>query len=213
MTVMAVRRIADVLELRLGWDAGFRGPELARLRDADHSRLAEAVTSFLARYGWLIVPEASFNRYGDRGRIDLLAYHPAGRILLVVEIKTLIVDVQDVLGSLDVKARVAPGVSRSQGWQPTVVVPALIVLDTRTNRRRIAGHDRLFARLSLRGPAALRWFRQPTRSHDGLLLFRTLPNRNAADRRQAGRQRMRQLAGASSVAKVGKGGNSAPGAA
>jgi len=211
MTVSAVRRIAEAMELRLGWDAGYRGPELARLRDADHSHVAQAVTSQLAHHGWLVVPEASFNRYGDRGRIDLLAYHPDARMLLAIEIKTLIVDVQDVLGNLNVKARVAPHVAQSLGWRPSAVLPTLIVLDTRTNRRRIADHDRLFARLSLRGPAALRWLRRPIGSLGGLLLFRSLPNRSTGDRRQAGRQRMRRQRTDSSVAASGEEARSAPG--
>lgn len=199
MTVTGVRRIAGILELHLGWDAGFRGPELARLRDADHSSTAEAVSRLLAARGWHVVPEASFNRYGDRGRIDLLAFHPATCIVLVIEIKTVIVDVQDLLGSLDVKVRVGAGVARTHGWEPADVAPALIVADSRTNRRRVAAHERLFARLDLRGAAALRWLRGPTPSAGGLLLFRTLPNRNTSDRRQAGRQRVRHRAPRGSV--------------
>jgi hypothetical protein len=148
MTVSSVRRISDVLQIRLRWDAGYRGSELARLRDADHAALAEATARLLERRGWLVAPEQSFNRYGDRGRIDLLAYHPATRTLLVIEIKTVIVEIQDILGGLDVKVKVARDVSRSLGWSAGAVVPALVVGESSTNRRRIAAHERLFARLA-----------------------------------------------------------------
>lgn len=40
----------------------------------------------------------SFNHYGDRGRYDILAFHPPTGILLVVEVKTGIGDVQATLG-------------------------------------------------------------------------------------------------------------------
>ena len=44
--------------------------------------------------------------------IDLLAIHPAVRVLLVVEIKTRLLDAQDVIGRLDVKRSVALPVAR-----------------------------------------------------------------------------------------------------
>ncbi|HEX5578795.1 MAG TPA: helix-turn-helix domain-containing protein [Candidatus Limnocylindria bacterium] len=109
VSLPAVRRVASALDMLLRWDAGFRGSELARLRDADHARLAEFAVRRLERLGWIVMAEVSFNNYGERGRIDLLAYHPATRTLLVVEVKTVIVEVQSILGGLSVKQRVAPG--------------------------------------------------------------------------------------------------------
>jgi transcriptional regulator with XRE-family HTH domain len=117
LSVRAIRRIASAVELRLGWDAGYRGPELARLRDADHARLAEWLTQRLERFEWTVVPEASFNHYGDRGRIDLLAFHPPTGTLVVIEVKTVIAEIQDLLGALNTKERVAPAVARSLGWR------------------------------------------------------------------------------------------------
>jgi transcriptional regulator with XRE-family HTH domain len=156
ISLPAVRRVAGALDLRLGWDAGFRGSELARLRDADHARTGELLVRRLERLGWCVNAEVSFNSYGERGRIDILAYHPATRTLLVLEIKTVIVEVQAILGGLSVKQRVAPAVARSLGWRPAAVVPALVVTETTTNRRRLAEHERLFARFTLRGRSGWR---------------------------------------------------------
>jgi hypothetical protein len=118
LTVRTIRRALMPLDIPLDWDGGWRRPELARLRDADHSVLADAWARWLQLNGWLVRPEVSFNRYGDRGRIDLLAYHPIARALLVIEVKTAIVDVQELLGTLHIKARVARFVAGELGWHP-----------------------------------------------------------------------------------------------
>ena len=192
VSVRALRRIARALDLRLGWDAGSRSQELARLRDADHARLGELLARRLEAFGWVLVAEASFNHYGERGRIDILAFNPNTNALLVVELKTVVVDVQATLGGLSVKSRVAPFVARGFGWRSSNVVPGLVIADTTTNRRRITEHDRLFARLGLRGRSALHWLQQPVGRPDGLLIALKAPNPNPVDARRAGRQRVRQ---------------------
>jgi transcriptional regulator with XRE-family HTH domain len=191
LSVRGVRRIASALDVRLGWDAGYRGAELARLRDADHARLAELLTRRLEEFDWTVVPEVSFNHFGDRGRVDLLAFHPSTQTLLVIEIKTVIAEIQALLGTLHVKERVAPNVARSLRWTATRAIPCLIVADSTTNRRHLAAHARLFARLNLRGKGAVAWLRRPDGAPDGLLLFVKLPDRIGADVRRAGRQRVR----------------------
>jgi hypothetical protein len=189
--VRTIRNVARALDIRLVWDAGFRGSELARLRDADHARLTEWLVRRLERLGWIAAAEVSFNNYGERGRIDVLAYHPATRTLLVVEVKTLIVEVQVILGGVSVKHRVAPSVARSMGWRPAAVVSALVVLEGRTNRRRLAQHERLFARFSLRGRAAVAWLRQPAGAPEGLMMLVDSSDRSQVGARRSGRQRVR----------------------
>jgi transcriptional regulator with XRE-family HTH domain len=191
LTVRSLRRIALALDLRLGWDAGFRGAELGRLRDAGHARMAEWLTRRLEDFGWTVLPEVSFNHFGDRGRVDLLAFHAATQTLLVIEIKTVIVEIQGLLGSLHVKERVAPNMARSLGWSATRPVPCLVVTETTTNRRRLAAHVRLFARFSLRGKGAVAWLRRPSGIQGGLLLLVKLPDDNGVSSRRAGRQRVR----------------------
>jgi transcriptional regulator with XRE-family HTH domain len=191
LSVRSLRRIGAALDLRLGWDAGYRGAELARLPDADHAQLAEWLTRRMEAFAWTVIPEASFNHYGDRGRIDLLACHPATQSVIVVEIKTVIAEIQDLLGSLDTKQRVAPSLARSLGWRVAGAVPFLLVADGSTNRRRLADHSRLFARFGLRGKGAMAWMRQPSGTPSGLLLLTKLPDRNGVGVRRAGRQRVR----------------------
>jgi transcriptional regulator with XRE-family HTH domain len=208
LAVSSLRRIASALDLRLGWDAGFRGSELARLRDAGHARLAEWLSRRLEEFGWTVLPEVSFNQFGDRGRVDLLAYHAGTHSLLVIEIKTVIVEIQALLGSLHVKERVAPSVAHSLGWRTTRPVPCLVVAESTTNRRRLTAHSRLFARFSLRGKGAVAWLRRPDGAPGGLLLLVKLPNRNGVSGRRAGRQRVRvgkaPMSVDGSVGKAGK---------
>jgi transcriptional regulator with XRE-family HTH domain len=163
-----VGSLAGRLDLRLLWN----GPELDRLLDEAHAALGVAVKRRLERWGWLVHVEVSYSRYGERGRIDLLAFHPATRVLLVIELKSELVDVQSLLGSLDVKVRLAPAIVERFGWTPRAVLPAIVFLEHSATRKRLARVDTLFDRFDLRGKAALGWLRRPidTTPH-GLLWF------------------------------------------
>ena len=131
------------------------------MKDARHAQLQDWLAGMLRKHGWSVLVEHSFNHFGDRGRIDVLAFHLIGRVLLVVEVKTRTDDAGDILGRLDVKRRVAPILARQQQWPATSTVPMLLVLEHRTNRRRIADHAAIFAGFTLRGRAASAWIRRP----------------------------------------------------
>lgn len=139
----------------------WNGPELERLLDAGHAALGVAVKQRLERWGWLVRVEVSYSRYGERGRMDLLAFHGSTGVLLVIELKTELVDVQELLGLLDAKVRLAPHVARDLGWRPVAVVPVVVFLEDRTTRHRLSVLASLFDRFSLRGRAALSWLHQP----------------------------------------------------
>lgn len=142
------------------------------LVDKDHAALQNQIATALRAAGWVVDAEVSFNHFGDRGRIDILAFHPVARVMLVIEIKSMIVDVQDLLGRLDIKTRIATLLARERGWQVAHAVPALIIQDGRTARRRVADHPALFHRFGLRARAARAWMRQPRRPFPtGILLF------------------------------------------
>lgn len=188
-----LRALCHALGIRLEWDVGWRGPELHRMRDADHAWLANHWKRWLELHGYLVQAEVSFNRYGDRGRMDLLAFEPRSRSLLVIEIKSVLVDSQELLGSLDMKTRIARGVASGLGWAAAEVVPVVLLADGTTNRRRLADHAALFSRYSLRGRTAIAWLGAPHRGVDGALVLSKLPNRKHADARRAGRQRVRPI--------------------
>ncbi len=197
LSVRTARAIAGAVDLPLNWDIGWQRQELDRLFDADHSALAASFATVLEGGGWVTRSEVSFNHYGDRGRIDILACHRAKRIMLVVEIKTSIVDAGDLLGTLDVKTRVAPALVEalgpgSLGWSsPDAVVPAIVVADGSTVRRHVEKLGALLNRYDLRGRRASAWLAAPTVGPTGLLILRKLPYGNGVDRRRAGRRRVR----------------------
>jgi transcriptional regulator with XRE-family HTH domain len=191
LTVRTARRIAAAVDLPLGWDVGWRRQEIDRLLDADHAALGARLASALDRDGWNVRAEVSFNHYGDRGRIDLLAQHAATATLFVVELKTVIVDAQALIGALDVKARVAPMLAGGIGWACRRVVPAIVVLEGTTARRHLARLGPLLARYDVRGHAARRWMGRPTEPAQGLLMLVKLPPGVGGDARRAGRRRVR----------------------
>lgn len=180
LTLEAVDRIAGGLGATVHLELRWHGEQLDRLMDSVHAGLQQAVAQLLTDAGWLVRAEVSFNRYGERGRCDILAFHPATRVLLVVEIKGRVGDVQETLGRLDVKVRLGPMLARELGWgPPDAVVPALVLAEDRTSRRVIAAHDALFARFGLCGWRARAWLRQPESTAGGLLWFHKLTGAHA----------------------------------
>ena len=201
LRVSTVTQIAEAVGIPLGWDVGWRRTELAEMRDADHAALQNASKRFLDRSGWDVRAEVSFNRYGERGRVDLLAYHPVVRLILVVEIKTALVDAQELLGGLHAKQRLAPEMAREFGWRAHDVVPAIIFANNTTIRRRVAAHASLFRGFGLRGVHAMAWLRRPSGAPDGVLLFSSVP-KAASARISHSRDRVRVARGSGSVGRA-----------
>ncbi|HKG57472.1 MAG TPA: helix-turn-helix transcriptional regulator [Candidatus Limnocylindrales bacterium] len=141
-----VRRVADALGMQLELQPRWRGSDLDRLLNARHSAMHEAIASLFARSpGWVAAPEVSFSIYGERGIVDVLGWHAETRSLLVMELKTDIVDVQEMLGTLDRKRRLARRIVADRGWTPATVSAWLVVAEGRTNRRRVSAHRQLLS--------------------------------------------------------------------
>jgi hypothetical protein len=157
-----LRRLAAALEIQLDVQARWRGGEGSRLIAARHSAMAEEVARLLSRLGWELRPEVSFSVWGERGVIDSLAWHAAYRALLVIELKTELVDVGEMLGTLDRKRRLAPLVAKDLGWSPATISSCVFVRDDRTNRRHVAQHAAVLrAALPGDGRALRGWLGRP----------------------------------------------------
>jgi transcriptional regulator with XRE-family HTH domain len=134
-------RVATALDISLKLVASWRGGDLARLINARHAALHESVARAARGWaGWVVAPEVSYAIYGERGWIDILAWHASARSLLLIELKTEIVDVNDLMGKVDQKRRLATEIAAKRGWQPLTVGAWVIVADSSTNRRRVANH-------------------------------------------------------------------------
>ena len=164
LPLVTTARVAAELDVRLDIVPRWRGGELDRLLNAGHSAMHEQVARTFGRFpGWQIAPEASFSIWGERGVIDVLAWHAAQRMLLVIELKTAIVDVQDLISTIDRKRRLAAEVASARDWgtlgaggAATAEIASaanaapggsgvstsawVIVADTRTNHARLAAH-------------------------------------------------------------------------
>jgi transcriptional regulator with XRE-family HTH domain len=177
-SVRTLIRLTDALDASVDLTVRWQGEQLDRLVDAAHAHVVELTAVMLQAAGWLTRAEVSFNHYGDRGRVDLLAFHPALRTLVVSEAKSAIGDTQDTVGRLDVKTRLGPMLAESIGWgRPSAVVPALVIGESRTARRVIQRHQSLFAQFSIRGRSAVAWLRSPSDpAPSGLLWFTNVPD-------------------------------------
>ena len=135
-----LRKVCAALEIRVDLTPRWRGGDLDRMLSSRHALLAESVVQTLQRDSpeWQVFPEVSFSIWGERGVIDLLAWHPGRRALLIIEIKTELVDVGETLGTMDRKRRLASQIAAERGWDPATVPGWIILAAGRTNERRLA---------------------------------------------------------------------------
>ncbi len=158
-----LRAVAAAVEVAVDVRTRWRGGDGERLVSARHSGMAESFTRVLVGGAWEPHPEVSFSIWGERGMIDILAWHPPTRTLLVVEIKTELVDVGEMLGTLDRKRRLAPKVGADLGLLARTVGTCVALLDTTTNHRRLRDHAATMrAALPADGPQLRAWLNAPT---------------------------------------------------
>jgi transcriptional regulator with XRE-family HTH domain len=142
LRVEVLARIFQALGGRLDLVPRWQGGDLDRLLNARHAAMHESVARwFLGLPGWEIAPEVSFAIRGERGVVDILAWHAGTRTLLVIELKTEIVDISELMGTVHRKQRLATEIARERGWVPAAVGVWLLVADSATNRRRVARHS------------------------------------------------------------------------
>jgi transcriptional regulator with XRE-family HTH domain len=155
--------ICTAVDVRLKLEAWWRGTEAHKLLDRSHASIVETVTRELTALGWLVIPEYTFNHYGERGSIDIVAWLPLTRSLLIIEVKSEIVDLQDLFASLGRKVRVVPGLLRAErGWNAANVSRILVLPGTTVNRSIVERHASSFAAaLPSRSRVIKRWLRSP----------------------------------------------------
>ena len=178
MTLGSIDRITAALGASVHIQVRWQGEQLDRLIDAAHAGIQNEVAESLTTMGWVVRVETSFNHFGDRGRVDVAAYHQRLRALLIIEVKSALGDLQETVGRLDVKVRLGSQIARELGWSRVAsVTPALVIGDSRAARRTVTEHVGLFARYELRGRAATAWLRQPREPIPaGLLWFASRPD-------------------------------------
>jgi transcriptional regulator with XRE-family HTH domain len=173
MSLWRLRSLFRVFDADVVILVRWRGGSLDRLLDARHASLADAMIGRLVGAGWVVQPEVSYSVYGERGSIDLLAWHEASRTLLVIELKTEVTSIEETLRRHDSKVRLGPGIARERfGWDPAVVARLLVLPEDRTARRRVDRHRTTLRRVyPLETSGVKRWLREPTGGAVGGILF------------------------------------------
>jgi transcriptional regulator with XRE-family HTH domain len=166
--VKVAAALGGSVSTRLLW----HGEGLDRLLDAAHASTMEGTIDLLRSLDWDTATEVSFNIRGERGTIDILAFHAPTGSLLVIEVKSVVPDLQAMLGTLDRKVRLASEIARQRGWRVRTVSRLLVVPDDRTARRRIVQHRATFeVALPARTVAVRRWLRNPDGFLAGILFL------------------------------------------
>jgi hypothetical protein len=168
--VADLRAVAAALDATVDLSLRWRGGDLPRLVHARHAALHELVAArYASLTGWRYEPEVSFSRFGERGIIDGLGWHASTRSLLVHELKSELVDLSDLMGTVDRKRRLAADVVRERGWQPAAVSTWVVVADSRSNRRALARHEAVLrAKFPADRHTVAAWLREPSGRLDAL---------------------------------------------
>lgn len=164
LNLVSIRAVATVLEARVLLEVRWQAADLDRLLGGRHSAMHQLLAQQIgALPDWLWAPEVSFSIYGEHGVIDVLAFHPPTGSLLVIEIKTELADLQETLGTLDRKIRLAPQIAKARGWKARSVSAWLVIAEGSTNRSRVDAHaDMLRAALPAKGPEVRSWLAKPS---------------------------------------------------
>ena len=176
LTVHRLERLLAALGARLSLRVLWMGEELDRILDRDHAAIVERMLKRLVDASWAAFPEVTFQIDGERGSIDILAWHATTATLLVIEVKSVVPDIQAMLAGLDRKARLAPTLARERGWRPASIARLLVLPDDRTARRRVDGFRATFVNaLPARTTEVRRWLAAPAGTVAGVLFLSDLP--------------------------------------
>jgi transcriptional regulator with XRE-family HTH domain len=171
-TLSTIRAIVQTFGLTLEVTVRGLGADADRVADERHARLLGACATWLRTLGWHVIAEVSYSEWGERGSIDLLAWHATTATLLVIEIKTELASVEETLRKHDEKARLAPKIARTHGWEPARIGRLLVFPDDRTQRRRVADHESVITgAYPMRSRRAKAWCRAPEGAMSGLLFL------------------------------------------
>ncbi len=163
LSLRTIRGVFENVGAEYRAEVRWRGAEVDRLLDDAHASLVGATSMLLREHGWDVALEVTFSSYGERGSIDILAFHRGAQALLVIEVKSSLASVEELLRRLDVKVRLAPRIAADVWGAPADRASRLVILPaTRTERRHVDRHRNVLSvALPMRGRWALAWLRTP----------------------------------------------------
>ena len=176
---------AAALDGRLDLDFRSRGEALDRLIDERHAGIVERLAALYREARWDVTVEATFSIYGERGSIDVFAWHPSAHVVAVNEVKGSIGEAGNTILGVDRKARLAPAIARERGWTCRGVARLLVVAEGSTSRDRIERHSEMFrSAFPAGGRECLAWIRDPSGPPPSGILFLSPRNGHQVDPRR-----------------------------
>lgn len=146
----------------LTFDAPFLA-DRAHQRDRVHATCVAYVAHRLRAAGWAVASEVEIEGRWGPGWIDIMAFHPLARQLLVIEIKTEIEDLGRIQRTLGWYVHASAAAARRDAWHAQSTTAALIVLSTRATDARLR-ENRQLIRIAFPTPVRdlRRWIEDPT---------------------------------------------------
>ena len=167
----SLRRVFAAVDVRVIVAARGIGAELPRLADQHHCRDARGCRAAVrpARRDGILCPRSRSRCSASEARSTSSRGTRRSRSLLVIELKTELVDLQDTVSTLDRKVRLAMQIAHDRGWDPATVSTWLVIAEGGRNRRAVERHAAfLRSRFPADGHAVMRWLRQPVGRLEGL---------------------------------------------
>ena len=91
-----------------------------------------------------------------------MAWHASTGIVIVVELKTAIVDINDLMSTMDKRRRLALKIANDMGWNAKAVATWVVVAPGRSNDRALAEHATVLrAKFPGDGRSMRRWLARP----------------------------------------------------
>ena len=197
-----IRSLFAPLEARVPLAPRWKGAELERLIDEDHSALVAEVARRLEVLDWAAEIEVTYSEYGERGSIDVLGIRPAQRAVVVIEVKTDVASSEAIGRKVDEKARLAPAiVAVRHGWTPRHVGRVLVMPDSMRLRRLVERHEVIERMFPTGAVRVRRWLRHPVGNLSGLWFLSESRGQTA---RGAPRVALRRTRARSSVDEAGR---------
>lgn len=175
--VKVVGVVCVALEMSLPFSPRWRGPDLGRMLDREHATLVDQTVARLKSEGWPTLVEYTFSVFGERGSVDVIGWRDDFAARLIAEVKSAIVDQQDLFSSTDRRRRLVPPLlAHERGWRALHVGLLLVMPDRTANRDALARHAASFeAAFPARSRQIRRWLREPGSTIAGALFVRNMP--------------------------------------
>ena len=174
-------------ELRLEAHLPYAG-DGSRQLDLGHARCIGTARRLLEASGYDCATEQEVMDGQWRGRIDLLSFDTTMRRLVVVEVKTELLDAGGLERQVDRYARLCLDVARRRGWRVAEVSVAVLVLATaQADAFLLANREVMAGAFPVRGRAAIDCLleRKPLRGRILLMLDPCRRGRRAVGRSRA----------------------------